>query len=83
MRAIAPILKALHSRRSLLPAIGKLTDVMEITPEETQDKAKGLVCGGLGAPRGSLTRRRTETPSCSRTGSTSSGFEASLLRGMT
>ncbi|KAF4909297.1 FAD-binding monooxygenase ktnD [Colletotrichum viniferum] len=49
MRAIAPILKALHSRRSLLPAIGKLTDVMEITPEaemrdinETQDKAKGL-----------------------------------------
>ncbi|KAE9567752.1 Baeyer-Villiger monooxygenase [Colletotrichum fructicola] len=52
MRAIGPILKALHSRRSLLPAMGKLTDVMEVTPEaemrdinETQDKAKGLVWG--------------------------------------
>ncbi|KAJ3960522.1 hypothetical protein N0V92_002846 [Colletotrichum tropicale] len=52
MRAIAPILKALHSRRALLPAMGKLTDVMEVTPEaemrdinETQDKAKDLVWG--------------------------------------
>lgn len=52
MRAIAPILKAVHSRTPLLSAMSKLTDVMKVTPEaemrdinETQDKAKGLVWG--------------------------------------
>lgn len=50
MRVISPILKALHSRTSWIPAMGKLTDVVEVRPEaevrdinETQEKAKSLV----------------------------------------
>lgn len=50
MRVISPILKALHSRTSWIPVMGKFTDVVEVKPEaemrdinETQEKAKGLV----------------------------------------
>ncbi|KXH41055.1 hypothetical protein CNYM01_04570, partial [Colletotrichum nymphaeae SA-01] len=50
IRVISPILKAMHSCRSLFPVIGRLDDVVEVKPEaemrdinKTQEKARSLI----------------------------------------